>query len=161
MWHGVVDGMVAECGPDVLNTNVKGGTITSVGSIYAHMVWSEDMITNGMLQGKPLIYQSDGWAAKTGIALPDGGNPEVKEEWARPLKMDLPKFQEYAKAVFSATDAYLGSVSEADLGRKIQTPIGEQTVGWAIAVLLGTHYPQHAGEIAALKGVHGLKGLPF
>jgi len=27
--------------------------------------------------------------------------------------------------------------------------------------ILGTHLTGHAGEIAALKGVQGMKGLPF
>lgn len=160
MWHNVTDGMVAECSNEVLNSGVEGATVTSIASIYAHMVWSEDMITNGMLQGKPLIYQSAGWEAKTGVTFP-GQSPEMNPDWANALKMDFPKFQEYAKEVYAATDAFLNNVSEADLERKVQTPLGEQTLGWGIAMLLGTHFPQHAGEIAALKGVHGMRGLPF
>ena len=62
---------------------------------------------------------------------------------------------------YAATDAYLAGLPDADLERKVQGPAGDTTVGWMIAVVLGTHFPQHVGEIAALKGVHGLKGLPF
>ena len=160
MWHGVTDGMVAGCSDQQLNGGIEGATVTSIASIYAHMVWSEDMITNAMLQGKPLIYQSGGWEAKTGVKFP-GQSPEMNPDWAKSLKMDCAKFQEYAKEVYVATDSFLSSVSEADLQRKVQSPLGEQTIGWAIAVLLGTHFPQHAGEIAALKGVQGQKGLPF
>ena len=43
----------------------------------------------------------------------------------------------------------------------MQGPVGESTVGCMIVNILATHFPQHIGEIAALKGVHGLKGLPF
>jgi hypothetical protein len=156
-WHGTCGAIMGDCG-EALNKQVQGATITSIGSIYAHMVFSEDRIVNGMLQGKPMMYQSDGWEAKTGVPFPaDAG----VGDWAKTLKMDYPKFQEYAKAVFANTDSYLANLSDADVEKKVQTPIGEQTIGWAVTTLLGTHFPQHAGEIAALKGVQGLKGLPF
>ena len=159
-WHGVMEGVVGECSPEVLNKQVSGASVTSISSIYAHAVFSEDAIVNGMLQGKAPMFQSDGWEAKTGVSA-SGTQPSINAEWAKSVKMDFPKFQEYAKAVFANTDAYLAGLPDADLERKIQTPIGEQTVGWAVVSLLGTHFPQHAGEIAAVKGVQGLKGLPF
>lgn len=160
MWHNVVGGMVAQCG-DALNKNIDGATITSIASVYAHAVFSEDFIVNGMLQGKPPIIQQDGWAEKLGVAPSSPESPSIQPEWGRNLKMDLPKFQEYAKQVFSNTDAYLTSVTESQLAEKTQTPLGEQPKEWVVAVLLGTHLPQHTGEIAALMGIQGLKGLPF
>ena len=157
-WHGALNGIMGDCG-DALNKAVPGATITSISSVYAHMVWSEDMIVNGMLQGKPHIFSAGGWEAKTGTVFP-GEQPSIGD-WAKSFKMDYPKFKEYADAVFAGTDAYLSSVSDADLQEKTQTPIGEQTKGWFLATILATHLPQHIGEIAALKGVQGLKGLPF
>ena len=155
--HGTCGAIMGDCG-EALNNQVQGATIASIGSIYAHMVFAEDAVINGMLQGKPMMYQSDGWEAKTGVPFP--GDADAGD-WAKTLKMDYPKFQEYAKAVFANTDSYLANLSDADVEKKVQTPIGEQTIGWAVTTLLGTHFPQHAGEIAALKGVQGLKGLPF
>lgn len=160
MWHGVIDGMVAECSPDVVNKNFDGATITSIASVYAHIVFGEDSIVQGMLQGKPPLLQSQGWAQKLNVA-PPGDDPATQPDWGRSVQMDVPSFRKYAKEVYAATDAYLSGVTDADLQKKIQTPIGEQTAEWAVAILLGTHAPQHAGEIAALRGVQGLKGLPF
>jgi hypothetical protein len=157
-WHGTCAAIMGDCG-DAVNKQVPNASITSIGSIYAHMVFAEDAIINGMLQGKPMMYQSDGWEAKTGSPFP--GMPPSLGDWAKTFKMDYPKFQEYANAVFANTDSYLANLSDADLEKKVQTPIGEQTIGWAVTTLLGTHAPQHAGEIAALKGVQGMKGLPF
>jgi hypothetical protein len=95
------------------------------------------------------------------VASP-GMPPAITPEWASALTMDLPRFQEYAEAVFAATDAYLADLPDAGLDRKIQGATGgEYTLGWGIAILLGQHGAQHSGEIAALKGVQGLKGLPF
>lgn len=156
-WHGVSGGVMGDCG-DALNKQLPNATITSIGSVYAHMVFAEDNIVNGMLQGKPMMYQSDGWEARTGV--PSVGDASLGD-WAKTLKMDYPKFEEYAKAVFANTDSYLADLPDADLEKKVQTPIGEQTIGWVISTLLATHAPQHIGEIAALKGVQGLKGLPF
>lgn len=158
-WHPVLDGMVGECGQDVIANNLPDATITSIGSVYAHIVMSEDAIVNGMLQGKPTIYESDGWKEKIGISFE--GRPSLEQEWARKLVLDLGPFKEYAQAVYANSDAYIGGLPDADLDQKKQTPIGEQSVGWVLAALLATHLPQHTGEIAALKGVQGLKGLPF
>ncbi len=83
------------------------------------------------------------------------------EDWAAGVHMSLDSFQAYAKAVFAQTDAYLAGLSDADLVRKGQGPGGETTLGWFVVNILATHVPQHLGEIAALKGVQGLKGLPF
>jgi len=159
-WHGTLDQMLADCGQEVLNKSLPEATITSIGSIYAHIVFSEDFIVHGMLQGKPPVYQAQAWGPRLRVQMP-GPPPFLSPEWGRAAKVDLDSFQGYAKEVYGASDAYLAGLSDADLGRKVNTPAGDQTVGWAVATILGTHAPQHIGEIAALKGVQGLKGLPF
>ncbi|MEX1253188.1 MAG: DinB family protein [Dehalococcoidia bacterium] len=157
-WHSVLDSMVSECDAEALGKEMPGATVTSIGSVYAHIVLSEDGIVNGLCQGKPTVYETGGW--KDTIDIPFDGTV-LSPDWARGLKLDVATFREYAKAVYTATDAYIANLPDAELERKVQTPIGEQTVGWALVALLATHLPQHAGEIAALKGVQGLKGLPF
>jgi len=157
-WHGALKDVMGDCG-DGLNKQLPGASVTSISSIYAHIVFAEDGIVNGMLLGKPLLYQQDGWEARTGLPFP--GMPPSIGDWAKTVKMDFAKFEPYARAVFANTESYLGSVTDSDLMKKTQTPIGEQTFEWVVVTLLGTHAPQHIGEIAALKGVQGLKGLPF
>ncbi|OGO51103.1 MAG: hypothetical protein A2148_07030 [Chloroflexi bacterium RBG_16_68_14] len=160
LWHGILDQMLADCSEEVLNKNLPEATITSIASIYAHIVFSEDFIVQGMLQGKPTVYHAQGWEPKLGVQMP-GPPPFLSLEWGQAAKIALPSFQEYAKVVRAASDSYLAGLSDSELESKVNTPAGEQTVAWALAALLGTHAPQHAGEIAALKGVQGLKGLPF
>jgi hypothetical protein len=157
-WHGIGGQVLGDCG-DALNKGLPGANVGSISSIYAHVVFAEDNIVNGMFQGKQPVYESGGWEAKIGVKQP--GGPMQNADWAAGVKMDLAKFQEYAKEVFANTDAYLAGLSDAELDRKIQGPIGETTIGWFVVNILATHYPQHLGEIAALKGVQGLKGLPF
>ena len=159
--HDILEQTIADCSQDALDKNLPGATITSIGSIYAHLVFSEDGILHGMLQGgKPPMYRAQNWASRTGVQMPE--QPGFSPEWARTVRMKLPAFREYAKAVYAATDAYIGSLSDADLDRKVQTGfVGEQTVAFVIGNILAWHAAQHTGEIAALKGVQGLKGLPF
>ena len=159
-YHDILEQTIADCQQETLDKNLPGATITSVGSVYAHVVFSEDEILHGMLQGKPALYRAENWASRTGVAPPS--TPDFKAEWARTVKMNLPAFREYAKAVYGATDAYIAALSDADLERKVQTGfIGEQTVAFVMSNILGWHVAEHNGEIAALKGVQGLKGLPF
>ena len=99
-WHGVSDGIMSTCG-DALNKRLPDATITSPAAVYAHAVFSEDAIVNGMLQGKPPLFQSGGWEAKTGVAFP--GSPPSLGGWAKNFKMDYPKFKTYADAVFANT----------------------------------------------------------
>ncbi len=157
-WHDALQGMADDCGPELLNEQLPGATITSIASIYAHVVCAEDAFLQMRLRDLPSIYESEGWQARTGIAFV-GMPPALTPEWAKSVTMDLGTFRPYAQAVFAATDAYLEGLSDAELERKVQG--GEQTVEWYLAMILATHVPQHAGEIAALKGVRGLKGLPF
>lgn len=118
------------------------------------------MIVQGMLQKTPPIYHSQSWARKLNVAMP--ASPDMNPEWGRTVKMDLPSFREYGKAVYTATDAYIASLSDADLERKVDTRlIGEQTVAFVLGTFVAWHVANHCGEIAALKGIQGLKGLPF
>ncbi len=158
-WHDALGQMLGDCSPEVLHKSVPDATITSIASIYSHLVFAEDVIVQGMLQGKAPLYHAQGWAGKLGIEMRIP--PEMDPAWAKTVNMDPAAFQDYAKAVYAATDSYLAGLPDSDLGRKVNTPAGEQSVAWCLATILGTHLPQHVGEIAALKGVQGLKGLPF
>jgi len=159
-YHDILEQTIADCRQETLDNHLPGATINSIGSIYAHVVFSEDNVIHGMLQGKPPLYRTEGWAARTNIQMPDPGG--FTPEWARTVKMNLPAFREYTKAVHAATDAYVAALSDSDLDRKLQTGfVGEQTVAFVLSNILGWHAAQHTGEIAALKGVQGLKGLPF
>lgn len=159
-YHDLLEQTIADCPPDALHKTLPGATIANIASIYGHTVFSEDAMIQGMLQQKPPVFQSQGWAGRTGVAMPP--TPELTSEWARGVRMNLSSFREYAKAVYAATDAYVSGLSDAALERKVDTGfVGEQTVAFILSNIAGWHVAEHGGEIAALKGVQGLKGLPF
>lgn len=159
-YHDILEQTVGDCRQETLDRNLPGATITNVGSVYAHVVFSEDQLIQGMLQGRPPLYQSQGWASR--LNVPMSASPELNPDWARSVRMDLAPFREYAKAVYAATDAYVAGLSAADLERKVDTGfVGEQSVAFVLGNIAAWHVAEHGGEIAALKGVQGLKGLPF
>jgi hypothetical protein len=73
-----------------------------------------------------------------------------------------PGFEEYAAAVFARTEGLVGGMSEADMDRLVEGITPNTAPARMLIANIGLiHVNEHAGEIAALKGVHGLKGLGF
>ncbi|MSQ13677.1 MAG: DinB family protein [Dehalococcoidia bacterium] len=129
----------------------------NIGSLYAHIVQGEDMAINGMLQGKPTLWQQDRWDKKLNIAFNGMQQPEP-----RIMNVNLAAMKPYVEAVTKATDAYLAGLKPADLDYKLTIggPIGEQTLAWCLQVMLAGNIRAHTGEISALKGRLGPQGLP-
>ena len=154
--HQFMDMTIADCSPEVLEKKDEAWTINKVGSLYAHLVLSEDMML-GMGTGGDPVIKSDGWAEKLGI---DDLSPRQDEHLAD-LTIDLKAFSEYAKAVAAATDDFLANAPDEQLNKEVESPMGKQPFITFFANIGLTHVAGHWGEIAALKGVQGMKGLPF
>ena len=147
-----VEENVAHAGPQ--------GRAGSVGSSMAHVIFAEDSIVQGMLQGKPPLGMT-AFEGKTGISDPQMHNTP---DWIKAVRLDLPRFRTYAKAVAAATDQYIASLTESDLDRSLdlsQAKLGVRTVGWVIGALVIAHIHDLTGEISAAKGAQGLQGYPF
>jgi len=158
--HGAFRFMLNDIEPALLNETLPGAAIGSIASIYAHLVFAEDVFVHTRFQEREPLYLAGGWEAKTGVPFP-GIPPAITPEWAAALRMDLATFQPYADTVFADTEAFVANLPDAELDRTIKGATGEYTIGWGIAIIIVQHAAQHSGEIAALKGVQGLKGLPF
>lgn len=136
-----------------------------LGATYAHLIFSEDAIVQGMLQGKPALSQ-ESWKDKTGanLAFPAmDENWEVNNrDWSNNVQIDLAQMREYAKAVYEATDTYINSLKDEDLDKEVDLGAwGKKTIAEMIYSFLIAHTNQLSGELSALKGVHGSKGYPF
>ena len=156
--HQFMDMTIADCTPEVLNKTLDEWTINKIASLYAHTYIGEDMFVQGMAKGGQTLLQSDGWADKLGIEPPSG--PGQDDDMAN-IEINLETFREYAKAVSAATDAFLSSSTDEQLSKEVDTPMGKQPFITFFSNIGVTHVAGHWGEIAALKGVQGLKGLPF
>ena len=136
------------------------GIANPLGAVYAHAVCELDAIIHVLLQGIEPIFAST-WIARTGISEPQW---QANFDWARNLKIDLAAAREYAQAVYGDADAYIASLTESDLERKVDLSaqgLGIPTVNWCLNALVISHINNMAGEISVLKGLQGTRGYPF
>jgi hypothetical protein len=145
------------------------GTANSVADNYLHVVLNEDDIVQGLLQQKPPLSIST-WAGMTGLSVLPGkhgaGVHRSAEwsQWIRSVRINWPAFRQYAQAVYAASDTYLAACTAGELDRQLDLAafgLGTQSLNWALYNLVIGHAISHAGEIAAIKGIQGLKGHPF
>ncbi len=155
--HQLLDLTIADCTPEVIDKTDDAWTINKIGSLYAHVVLAEDMMVGGMGKGGETVFKSGGWEEKLGVS-----NVSLRQdEELASVTIDLEVFREYAKAVGTATDEFLANATDEQLEKEINGPAGKQPLITILANVGVTHGAGHWGEIAALKGVQGLKGLPF
>lgn len=147
-WAGVTGDLTAE----QAHWQPPGVANPIIGLMF-HVVGLEDRLIQQTIQGKPTIWDSANWGQKLNMQ-PFG---RLTLESGRALKVDFVRFQEYAKEVAAATEAYIAKLTDAELDRQVQGFRGPVPV----ANMLGTVSNQlleHGGEIAVLKGLQGAKG---
>jgi uncharacterized damage-inducible protein DinB len=134
------------------------GTANSIKVTLLHIVAGEDRFIQAVIQGKPLLWETQAWSTRIGVENPPGGGKGWEETRITPLK--LAPIMAYQEAVCAATQPYLNSLQPEELDRKVNLFGGERPVAAVLAIIV-SHATAHIGEIAALKGVQGAKGLPY
>jgi hypothetical protein len=157
-------GTIAHLTDDMVK-HIPGGLALPIGAVYAHLILSEDMAIATFLMGEKPLYETS-WREKTGISLPmpamDASWSENHRIWANTVVIDLQKLTAYATAVHAQTDAYVATLTDADIEREIDLGAwGKQTAAQLISGWVIGHSLSLAGEISALKGVAGSVGYPF
>jgi hypothetical protein len=150
---------MADVAPEQLHW-LMPGTAHPIGATYAHGVIAEDTIVHNLLQGKQPLFMTT-WAGKTGVSEPSF---HQTLKWAQSVNIDLPQVRKYAQAVYTAVDAYIGSLTEKDLDREIDltdSGLGKHTLNWALHAIVIGHTNNMSGEISAAKGAQGAQGYPF
>ncbi len=134
------------------------GTANPIRASFMHYVGGEDLFVQTYFQGKPRIYETGNWGEKIGLAQLPGrsGNWDEAIHQAVPLGPAL----DYQSAVRAATEEYLSRLTPQELDRTVDFAGRPRSVADVLATL-AVHVTFHAGEISALKGVQGVKGLPF
>ena len=155
--HGTMDAAIGDCSAELLARKLPGSTINSIGAVYAHTIFSEDGLVNGLIRGGTPVYVAGGWAPKVGLEMPQGA---MEPDWAVTLPLDV--IRQYAAAVGQATSEYLASATDAELDRVVDPGFAPpMPVRAMFANVLAWHLASHQGEISALKGVQGVNGLVF
>jgi hypothetical protein len=149
---GIVE-MTANGMTDEQYNLAPAGTANSPAKSHVHALTSMDFFVNGVIGQRPLQWA--GFAAEQGLPA----NP--MEIWGYTGTIKLEPMQAYSGKVKEAVLDYVGSLKDSDLDRKIETQFfGTQTAAWIIQLGV-VHLTGHAGDVAAIKGIQGLKGLPF
>ena len=159
MGFDTIDYTIADLSNEELHHIWPDSQLGTPASIFLHVAWVEDLVINQMLQGKESVYAGQNWAAK----MPDAAvhNGPSTFEWAWSVKApDAATLIAYAAAVRPTLISYIEGLSDEDLDRIIPSFLGETPQSDILSYLIWD-LANHTGEIAALRGVAGKKGLPF
>lgn len=159
--HGAYRDATAELSLDQLHwrANDHGCPIAFV---LWHYYRTEDNVIQFVLQRKPTVWLEKGWDRRFGLDRIAQGTGMSLEE-AQALRVHSgPEFLAYMDAVAKATDDYMATLTDEELQRKTTVrPLGEIPVSDAIGNMCLTHGFTHLGEIQHLRGLQGLRGMPF
>ncbi len=134
------------------------GQANPIRAALLHLVAAEDRYFQTILQGRPMLWETGGWSERVGLPYPPAAGRGWDEVKTTPVTVDA--VQAYAQAVRAATESYLAALTNEELDRTVQFFGGDRPAADVIATFV-SHTVGHAGEIAALRGVQGVKGLPF
>jgi hypothetical protein len=148
----LLDACVGDLDDDHYNWN-PSGTCNPIAKSHVHAVTSIDFFVNGVLKGAPLRWPE--------VAAAHGLPANPLQLWQSDARIPLCAIREYATSAEAIALDYLTSLSEADMDREVETQFfGKRSVAY-IVQLAGMHLAGHTGDMAAVKGIQGLKGLPF
>jgi len=131
---------------------LPGGTANAIAPTFVHAYHPEDRFVSEQ-GGRGALFDGEGWGVRLGF---DPAAP-----WAESASLDPMLCRNYARAVRAATAAYLAALDPDAPGREIATPRGPMVLGERLSLVLVIHKLTHLGEIAALLGGQGERGLPF
>ena len=155
--YRVEDGITGDLTDEELNW-APPGTANTIAATLIHAISSEDGFIQRILQGKEDVWTAGQWEDKIGLKTRPGkgqGWEEVKNG-----HFSVAAILAYSEAVRSATYGYLETLTPDELDRPVNFYGNQWTVADVLA-LLAEHTAHHAGEIAALKGAQGAKGMPI
>ncbi len=129
------------------------GTCNSASKSHVHTLTSLDFFINAKVRGQDLLWST--FAPANGLPA----NP--MEIWSAGGVIPLAAITEYGKTLQQSVLDYVSSLSDADLDREVDTQFfGMKPIAFVLQ-LAGMHCAGHAGDISAVKGMQGLKGIPF
>ncbi len=132
-----------------------GGTANSIASTLAHVTNTQDHSINVRLLGGQTVFESGGWPAKTGIPI------DAEKIWDEGWRLNLDAFAEYQAALAESMGRFMDALTESDLDKEVTYTQGPRPATWLLRNIIFHHSLYHSGEVFTLKGLKGLKGLPF
>lgn len=129
------------------------GTANAAAKTHVHIVSAVDFFINSIVGGGTPSWGA--FAAEHGLPA----NPT--EIWTHTGAIALDPMREWTNKVNSSALEVVSKLSDGDFDTVKDTPMfGKQTVAFLVQ-LAALHTNGHTGDIATIKGVQGVKGLPF
>ncbi len=129
--------------------------------IVWHLTRVEDMWIQQFAQGKPSIWEADGWAEKAGFHHDKlGYGMDIGFGYTIEQVRDLPAYDhdvmdQYVSAVRQSTLAYLDAATVEELSAPREVPVPQWnpfSVGFSLSRIL-VEQNQHIGHIAYIRGM--------
>jgi len=132
------------------------GTVSPIGVIWLHMLNAQDNFT-AVISGKSPLWRG-GWSEKFDLAQA----PDIGENWTPyyETSLTIELLRAYGDAVRQFTQEVLDQINGQSLDETIKMFTDHDPKADVWVLMIG-HTLLHCGEIAALKGAFGEKGLPF
>lgn len=130
---------------------LPGSTANTIGATFLHAYYTEDDLVHRLLGGRT-VFEEGGWQQRLGY--------DPNAAWTLDTKPETSLLLSYAAAVTAVSKDYLANLAPGALDHEVETPRGRRALAFRLAVYLVAHKLQHAGEISALLGCQGLRGLP-
>jgi hypothetical protein len=129
------------------------GTANPISKLHVHTLTSVDFWANAMGTKTPPLWPKI--AEKTGLPA------NAIKVWETTTPIVLADMLDYANGIRAAALPAIESLSDEALAREVDTPFfGKRDVAFVLR-LAASQLSTHTGEIAAIKGLQGLKGLPY
>ncbi|MBM4442905.1 MAG: DinB family protein [Candidatus Rokubacteria bacterium] len=125
-----------------------------------HVVRTEDNVGRFVLQNRRTpVWTDGGYADKLGLP-PVAQGTGMSAADAHALRLDnLEMFREYMTKVWASTDEFVRGLDPAALDRPVTIkPLGDMTVGRALAQVCVAHGFMHVGEIELARTLVGGSG---
>ncbi|HEY8172385.1 MAG TPA: DinB family protein [Dehalococcoidia bacterium] len=130
-----------------------GGTANPPAKTLVHLAASMEFFVVHMIKGEQMS-----WPA---LAEQHGLPANSMQIWGYDGPIPQAPVKEFVQKTQQVVLDYVATLNDADLDREIETQFfGKQTIAFLLQ-LGAMHAVGHAGDIAAVKGMQGLKGLPF
>jgi hypothetical protein len=129
------------------------GTANTPAKSHVHICSAIDFFIAVTMMGKPSSYGELASAA----GLPDS----PQDIWKHQAAIPFAPVDDYGKKMQKIALDFVGGLTDKDLDNVHETRFfGKQTTAQLLQ-LVGNHSAGHGGDIASVKGMQGLKGLPF
>ena len=130
----------------------------SIAWLIWHMARVEDGWINSSIAGGESVWDSGGWAERTGITYDNSGYGQTVDETRLMPEVDVAVLVDYFDAVRAATFKVIDGISDDDLSKNFSRGGRSVTWSWILGHVL-VEEAQHLGQVGFIRGmVRGLDG---